>query len=51
MMPLSMAKTGEANEIKKIGGKEDTRQLSGESWICHRRKVTCFGDQRQFDCK
>ncbi|MCC8067542.1 MAG: ferrous iron transport protein A [Clostridiales bacterium] len=27
MMPLSMAKTGEANIIKKIGGKEDTRQF------------------------
>ena len=27
MMPLSMAKTGEANEIKKIGGKEDTRRF------------------------
>ena len=27
MMPLSMVKTGEANEIKKIGGKEDTRRF------------------------
>ncbi|MCD7736087.1 MAG: ferrous iron transport protein A [Lachnospiraceae bacterium] len=27
MMPLSMAKTGEANIIKKIGGKEETRQF------------------------
>ena len=27
MMPLTMAKTGEANEIKKVGGKEDTRRF------------------------
>lgn len=27
MMPLSMAKTGETNTIKKIGGKEETRQF------------------------
>ncbi|MCD7818572.1 MAG: ferrous iron transport protein A [Lachnospiraceae bacterium] len=27
MMPLSMAKAGEANIIKKIGGKEETRQF------------------------
>jgi len=26
-MPLSMAGTGEANIIKKIGGKEDTRRF------------------------
>lgn len=27
MMPLSMAKTGEANVIKRIGGKEETRKF------------------------
>jgi ferrous iron transport protein A len=26
MMPLTMAKTGEANSIKKVGGKEEIRQ-------------------------
>lgn len=26
-MPLSMAKTGEINSIKKIGGKEETRKF------------------------
>ncbi len=26
-MPLTMAKVGESNSIKKIGGKEDTRQF------------------------
>ena len=25
MMPLTMAKVGEQNSIKKVGGKEDTR--------------------------
>lgn len=27
MMPLTMAKVGEANSIKKVGGKEETRQF------------------------
>ena len=27
MMPLSMAKTGETNVIKRIGGKEETRKF------------------------
>ena len=27
MMPLTMAKTGEENSIKKVGGKEDVRQF------------------------
>lgn len=27
MMPLTMAKAGEANEIIKVGGKEETRQF------------------------
>jgi len=26
-MPLAMAKTGEENSIKKVGGKEETRQF------------------------
>ncbi len=26
-MPLTMANTGETNEIKKIGGKEETRKF------------------------
>ena len=26
-MPLSMVKTGEANVIKKVGGKEETRKF------------------------
>lgn len=26
-MPLTMAKTGEANIIKKVGGKEETRRF------------------------
>ena len=26
-MPLSMAKTGEVNVIKKVGGKEETRRF------------------------
>lgn len=28
-MPLSMAKTGEANVIKRVGGKDDTRRFLG----------------------
>lgn len=27
MMPLSMANTGELNEIKKVGGKEETKKF------------------------
>ncbi len=27
MMPLSMAKTGEENSVKKVGGREETRQF------------------------
>lgn len=27
MMPLTMAQSGEANTIKKVGGKEETRQF------------------------
>ena len=27
MMPLTMAKTGEENSVKKVGGKEETRQF------------------------
>ena len=27
MMPLSMVKQGEANTIKKVGGKEETRRF------------------------
>lgn len=27
MMPLTMAKTGEVNVIKKVGGKEETRRF------------------------
>ena len=27
MMPLTMAKAGEINSIKKVGGKEDTRRF------------------------
>ncbi|MDY3765989.1 MAG: FeoA family protein [Lachnospiraceae bacterium] len=27
MMPLTMAKTGEVNAIKRIGGKEDVRRF------------------------
>lgn len=27
MMPLTMAKTGEINSIKKVGGREDTRRF------------------------
>jgi ferrous iron transport protein A len=27
MMPLTMAKVGEKNMIKKVGGKEETRQF------------------------
>lgn len=26
-MPLSMARVGESNEVKKVGGKEETRQF------------------------
>ena len=26
-MPLTMAKTGEENSVKKVGGKEETRQF------------------------
>ena len=29
MMPLTMAKAGEKNTIKKIGGKEDVRRFLG----------------------
>ncbi len=27
MMPLTIARTGEENSIKKVGGKEETRQF------------------------
>ena len=27
MVPLTMAKTGEENSIKRVGGKEETRQF------------------------
>ena len=27
VMPLSMAKTGEENSVKKVGGREETRQF------------------------
>ena len=27
MMPLTMVKTGEANVIRKVGGKEETRRF------------------------
>ena len=27
MMPLTMAKTGESNTIKKVGGKEETKRF------------------------
>jgi ferrous iron transport protein A len=27
MMPLSMVRTGEASQIKKVGGKEETRKF------------------------
>ncbi len=27
MMPLTMAKSGEPNEIKRIGGREDTKRF------------------------
>lgn len=27
MMPLTMAKTGEANQIKRVGGKEEVRRF------------------------
>jgi ferrous iron transport protein A len=34
MMPLTMAKIGEENRIKKVGGKEETRQfLAGLGFI------------------
>jgi ferrous iron transport protein A len=29
MMPLTMAKTGESNSIKKVGGGDKTRQFLG----------------------
>ncbi|MDR1094135.1 MAG: ferrous iron transport protein A [Clostridiales bacterium] len=29
MMPLTMAKTGEQNSVKKVGGKEETRKFLG----------------------
>ena len=48
MMPLTMAKTGEANEIKKVGGKEDTRRfLESLGFVGHH----CFRDQRKSDCE
>ena len=37
MMPLSMAKEGEPVEIKKVGGKEETRKFFGESGLCRRQ--------------
>lgn len=34
MMPLSMVKPGEINEIKRVGGKEETRKfLSGLGFV------------------
>ena len=30
MMPLTMVKTGEENTIKKVGGKEETRNVGNQ---------------------
>ena len=50
MMPLTMAKVGEKNTIKRIGGREETKEISGEFRLCDRRGCDSgIGNQRQYD--
>ena len=43
-MPLSMAKKGEANIIKKIGGKEDTKKFLGNMGFVVGAAVTVISE-------
>ncbi len=40
MMPLTMAKPGEENSIKKVGGKEDARQFLAKLGFVPGSRVT-----------
>ena len=40
MMPLTMAKIGEFNKIKKIGGREDTKKCLVNLWVVSGGMVT-----------
>lgn len=43
-MPLSMVKKGEANIIKKIGGKEDTKKFLGNIGFVVSAAVTVISE-------
>ena len=43
-MPLSMVKKGEANIIKKIGGKEDTKKFLGNIGFVVGAAVTAISE-------
>ena len=43
-MPLSMVKKGEANIIKKIGGKEDTKKFLGNIGLVVGAAVTVISE-------
>ncbi len=40
MMPLTMVNSGEANEIKRVGGKEETRRFLENLGFVQGAKVT-----------
>ena len=39
-MPLAMAKSGEVNQIKRIGGKEETRRFLESLGFVHGGEIT-----------
>ena len=45
-MPLSMVKKGEANIIKKIGGKEDTKKFLGNIGFVVGAAVTVISEMK-----
>ena len=49
MMPLTMAQSGEANTIKKVGGKEETRQFLENLGFVVGGVVTVVSRQRKPD--
>lgn len=51
MMPLTMAKEGEAAEIQRVGGKEDVRRHLENMGFVPGAKVTVISINRQRDCQ
>ena len=45
-MPLSMVKKGEANIIKKVGGKEDTKKFLGNIGFVVGAAVTVISEMK-----